>query len=513
LLSWSRGVDEYLRHNHQSALVSAKRRLHQFRSCPAVSCSFFSRCANQRCAAGEIRDLRLLSTDSDCNRLRRRRSRLKMPATPPQRGLPRLHRAARNGYLRELNALLDAGEDPEQPDSAGRTPMVHAAVGSSVPSAMLLLRRGARPDPVPSSPDRPFVSALMVAVSSGYEEIARVLIEAGADVNLEMKGPNFSGSSVGEGERCLHLGTHAPPAITRMLLEAGADVEAVNPNGRTPLHLAAAEGNCSAARLLLEAGARPAPPCRYDGSTPLHCAAERGHYEIAELLVKAGAPAGSVKPNGTTPLHMAAQGNNSCVLRLLVRAGAPLNPENRHGSTPLMTAAAHGNARALSALVSAGADTSKRNVMGWGALESVYLARTPGDRPFAAAAVDCDDEWEQQTMSEEELEQRHLQNIAFLLYRAPGSGARARSWRWPRRSGGGMGVAALKKQQQQEKQEKQEKQHKHQETRAPAWTENSRGAVAAAAKAEVRGLACRAEWKRHGSGGQRSRTVTTTMLR
>ncbi|CBN77647.1 ankyrin repeat protein [Ectocarpus siliculosus] len=414
-----------------------------------------------------------------------------MQATPLQQGLPRLHTAARNGCLRELNALLDAGEDPEQPDHAGRTPMVHAAVGSSVPSAMLLLRRGARPDPLPGSPDRPFVSALMVAVSSGYEEIARVLIEAGADVNLEMKGPNFG---------------------------AGADVEAVNPNGRTPLHLAAAEGNCSAARLLLEAGARPAPPCRYDGSTPLHCAAERGHYEIAELLVKAGAPAGSVKPNGTTPLHMAAQGNNSCVLRLLVRAGAPLNPENRHGSTPLMTAAAHGNARALSALVSAGADTSKRNVMGWRALESVYLARTPGDRPFTAAAVDCDNEWEQEAMSEEELEQRHLQNIAFLLYRAPGSGARARSWRWPRRSGGGMGVSALNKrqqqqQQQQEKHEKQEKQQKQKGTRAPAWTENSRGAAAAAAKAGVRGLACRAEWKRHGSGGQRSRTVTATMLR
>ncbi|CAN0226503.1 unnamed protein product, partial [Ectocarpus fasciculatus] len=101
-----------------------------------------------------------------------------MQAMPPQEGLPRLHRAARNGYFRELNALLDAGEDLEQPDPAGRTPMVHAVVGSSIPCLMLLLRRGARPDPLPAGPNRP--TPLHLAAAQGNRSAARLLLEAGA---------------------------------------------------------------------------------------------------------------------------------------------------------------------------------------------------------------------------------------------------------------------------------------------------------------------------------------------
>ena len=89
----------------------------------------------------------------------------------------------------------------------------------------------------------------------------------------------------------MHAANAGHDAVVQLLLDAGANVDLENDTQNTALHLAAQEGRTEAARLLLEAGAdfvaRDA-----DGRTPLFLAIERGRAEIIELL-HAAALAGS----------------------------------------------------------------------------------------------------------------------------------------------------------------------------------------------------------------------------
>ena len=74
----------------------------------------------------------------------------------------------------------------------------------------------------------------------------------------------------------------------RLLLEAGADVDVTNNFGHTPLHIAVRDGNEVAVRLLLEAGADVDLPNK-NGWSPLRTAVWKDRTEVVKLLIKAGA--------------------------------------------------------------------------------------------------------------------------------------------------------------------------------------------------------------------------------
>lgn len=188
--------------------------------------------------------------------------------------LPRLHQAVVRGSMQEVLALVMSGLDPNEVDIGGNQAILHAVRCSDSDSSAtalvkVLLMGGARADPPPGNSGP---SALGIAVIQGLRECTLSLIEGGADPNYVIPDDRKRDG----GDRCLHLLTRdTPAAIIRMLLDAKADVHAVNAAGRTSLHLAAMYGNSAVARVLLEGGAHPAPPC-FQGATPLHCAAEKG---------------------------------------------------------------------------------------------------------------------------------------------------------------------------------------------------------------------------------------------
>jgi ankyrin repeat protein len=72
-----------------------------------------------------------------------------------------------------------------------------------------------------------------------------------------------------------------------MLVEEGADVEALGDEGDRPLHLAACEGHLEV-RVLVEAGANVEAELA-GGERPLHLAAQGGHAEVVQMLLVAGA--------------------------------------------------------------------------------------------------------------------------------------------------------------------------------------------------------------------------------
>jgi ankyrin repeat protein len=119
-------------------------------------------------------------------------------------------------------------------------------------------------------------NALGLAAYFGNEDIVRLLLLEGAEPNI----PSQNGYNV--------YPIHSAVAsnydmIAKMLLEAGADVNVVQMSGATPLHSAAHNGNIELLIVLLEAGANVEAKME-DGKTPADKASEKGFTEIAKIL-------------------------------------------------------------------------------------------------------------------------------------------------------------------------------------------------------------------------------------
>ena len=108
-------------------------------------------------------------------------------------------------------------------------------------------------------------------------------------------------------------------SCVRLLLEARADKDAVHPVcGETALCKAAELGHVALTRLLLDFGADKNKPSS-DRHTPLGIAADLGHVEVAAFLLDAGADTEMpCDTGGATPLIMAALHNHPEVVKLLV---------------------------------------------------------------------------------------------------------------------------------------------------------------------------------------------------
>ena len=131
------------------------------------------------------------------------------------------------------------------------------------------------------------------AADGGFLEVARLLLQAGADRDY-CRSPEVSeGSSSEEWDNigCTALSRAANRGhaeLVRLLLEAGADKDLQDEDGMTALMHAAHEGHVEIARILVAAGAGKDLEDE-EGTTALMIAAATGHTEIARLLVDAGA--------------------------------------------------------------------------------------------------------------------------------------------------------------------------------------------------------------------------------
>jgi ankyrin repeat protein len=106
------------------------------------------------------------------------------------------------------------------------------------------------------------------------------------------------------------------------LLDSGADVNARNDAGYTPLLCAARNGEGEAVRLLLERGADVNAQAEGDGATALHLAVCGGHDEAARLLLACGADPSLVDAQGNSSVDCAVEAENDALVGLLMDAGA-----------------------------------------------------------------------------------------------------------------------------------------------------------------------------------------------
>ena len=190
------------------------------------------------------------------------------------------------------------------------------------------------------------VSSLFSAAQSGDLEGARGALQSGADVNA----PNAYGVTP-----LIEAAGNGQMEMARFLLENGADVDYTGMREGSPLMLVAYMGQDDFVKLFLEHGANVNLSMPGPGETALHMAAVTGKTATVRLLLDAGADpnrtlncgvstdmfSGGVKVWGETPLHYAAAYGDEEVIRLLLDAGADPRVENAHGERPLAYAGRH----------------------------------------------------------------------------------------------------------------------------------------------------------------------------
>ncbi len=137
--------------------------------------------------------------------------------------------------------------------------------------------------------------------------------------------PARATASSADGFTALHFAAFfGKPEVARILLEAGADVDAVADNEMhvEPLHSAAASRHLEVCRLLLAAGA-DVNARQAGGFTPLHAAAQNGDPEMVELFLSARANPAAATDAGETPAATAeAAGHVDVAHRLKEMAAA-----------------------------------------------------------------------------------------------------------------------------------------------------------------------------------------------
>jgi len=299
----------------------------------------------------------------------------------------------------ELPAFLHSlGSSLDVPDNSGNTALFIAAEMAVATEQILrekgrkmvrfLLDNGANPNqtrrgqPVVSSVvvanefRRLFDDSLKDAVSKSRVDVVRMLVSAGADVNIGDKygmAPLWYTVKVEDKE------------MAEMLLSVGADLDARSKDGDMVLHEASRRGKTSMVEFFIGKGADLEAEDG-NGNTPLAVAQINNKKETAALLLANGASTKDLNleakdGGGHNALHWASFDGDLAAVEQLLDRGADLNARTKDGWTPLYRAACVGrreNRRVAELLIARGADINAKTAKGTtpiaGALEGRHLA-------------------------------------------------------------------------------------------------------------------------------------------
>jgi ankyrin repeat protein len=268
-----------------------------------------------------------------------------------EEGRSPLHWACRGVFPEIISALVDAGGNVNAKDSNDMTPLHSLASRGHVEAAGILVDHGA----VLDSPDYEKQNALHYAAAEGHMEMAAFLVEKGSA--LEAK------NGYGRTPLLLAARESGNVAVARMLIDAGADINATDRSGQSSLDLAAWRGFNDFVNLLLDEGA-DVPLEGRKAVWTMRFATERGLERLFDHLVANGADLGVKSAEGGSLLHGAAAGGSSKIVMALLDSGMSVNEPDTFEWTPLHHAAEMARAEVIQTLAAAGADINARSTDG-----------------------------------------------------------------------------------------------------------------------------------------------------
>ena len=247
---------------------------------------------------------------------------------PQVDGATALHWAAEHDDLIMVNTLLAAGADADAKNRVGATPMLAAATNGNAEILAALLAHGANPNgKVSATGDTP----LMIAAKTGIVAAVKVLLDHGADVNASEDWGKTTPLMWAVAENHIE--------VTKLLIGKGADIEARSvfvppgtgrgfegtlPRQRRPeevgpvafasgemtaLLLASRDGRLGALKVLVEAGAK-INAIAADGKNGLGLALFNGNYAAADYLIDQGADVNQGDAQHFSPLFWAVDRRN-----------------------------------------------------------------------------------------------------------------------------------------------------------------------------------------------------------
>ena len=273
-------------------------------------------------------------------------------------------------------------------DGLGRTPLLLALSNIQKRElSSLLYEHNSTNDLVSRPTERDETENLFLAVSQSDVKTLAQMMTRTSSTRLVY-------THLQDGTTPLHIAAMwQTPTTMKMLLDNGADVNATDAKGETPLYKVvrylrlqdengkAQLGNNALARgmisQLLKRGAninrRLFTRDEYRGSTALHLAAQSRNAELVKFLLDNGAHLGILNEEGQTPLQLlysqtGSLSNNTQdiekVTEILLKRGAKINDADARGNTLLHNAVEGHNLRLIKFLLAKGADANARNFQG-----------------------------------------------------------------------------------------------------------------------------------------------------
>lgn len=267
-------------------------------------------------------------------------------------GAAPIHGAALLGQVKLLRTLLARGADPRTRDESNITALHGAAVHNIASCAVELLRSGAERNVATVDGH----TALHYACASEQGE-PRDVVRALLDANPALAGPIDINALDKNNRTALHVcALRGHNESVSLLLTRGADGTLIDDTGVTAFYSAFPLRHSYVIKSFLDAGAPGINVGNANGETVLQWAAMYGFPQLTERLLNHSANVNQVDNKGMSALHWAAAAGHDDVLRVLFERGADALAADAHGRSLLHHGAIGGSRLAILMALSKGAN-------------------------------------------------------------------------------------------------------------------------------------------------------------